>query len=459
MTVITTSKLQDQIEQLLEEKNIKDLKVLLQQADDPQELQQAINSLSRKEKVIVFRLLNKDSALDVFEQLETPLQKELLESFTDEWARELIEELDPDDRANLLEEMPAKVAKRLLKLLSPEDRKVTNMLMGYEPETAGRIMTPEFIVLKRNMLVNEALLKIRSEALDKETIYTLYVTDAQKRLEGVLSLRKLLLADSDAKIEDIMYEALIRVTTDTDQEEVAKALKTYDMLAIPVVDKEDRIVGIVTIDDAMDIMEQEATEDIYDQAGLANITGKETNRSEVLVRGSLWSIWKVRMPFLFIALLGGLGAAFILEGFEETLEYVLAAAFFIPVIMDMGGSVGTQTTTVFARGVALGQIEMKRFWKHMAKEVFVGFTMGAFFGVIAGLIASLWQGVALGLAVGSALAITVTLASALGFFIPFVLLKLKMDQVAGSAPIITTLKDLLGLLIYFVLVMLFVGLV
>jgi len=456
MTVIT-SQLQEQIENMLEEKDFYGLKTLLSSVDDGQELLHAINELSRKEKVIVFRLLQKDMALEIFEQLETVLQKELLESFTDEKAREFIEELDPDDRVTLLDEMPAKVAKRLMQLLSTEDRKVTHMLMGYEPETAGRIMTPEFITLKRDMLVNEALLRIRKEAIDKETIYTLYVTDAKRKLEGVLPLRKLLLAESDAKIGDIMYDAVVKVATDTDQEEVAKAIKDYDVLAIPVVDKEGRIVGIVTVDDAMDILEQEATDDIYTQAGLADITGKETNRSEVLVRGSLWAIWKVRMPFLVLALLGGLAAALVLEGFEDTLEYVLAAAFFIPVIMDMGGSVGTQSTTVFTRGVVLGQIEMKRFWKHLGKETLVGLSLGLIFGAVAGLIAGVWQGMALGLAVGSALAITVTLASFLGFIIPFALMKMKLDQAAGSAPIITTLKDILGLLVYFLLVMAFVG--
>ena len=454
--------LQHKVEEFLGEKDIKGLKALLSDVDDNMKILQVIQDLSRKETAIVFRLLPKEAALFIFEQLDSPVQKELLESFTDAFARELVEELSPDDRVHLFDEIPAKVAKRLMGLLSPEDRKITYMLMGYEPETAGRIMTPYFISLKKQMTASEALAKIRKQAKDedKETIYTLYVTDDSKKLEGSLSLRRLLTAEPSEKIQDIMHEAVVKVSTDTDQEEVAIALKDYDLLSIPVVDKEGRIVGIVTVDDAMDILEHEATEDIYTAAGLADITGKETNRSEVLVRGSLWANWKVRLPFLFIALLGGVGAALIMDGFEEVLESMVAVAFFIPIIMDMGGSVGTQSTTVFARGVVLGHIEMKKFWKHLAKEVLIGLSIGLLMGTIVGGIAWAWQGYfALAAAIALSLMITVTLAAFLGFILPFILIKCKLDSAAGSAPLITTIKDVVGLFIYFLLVAAFIGVI
>jgi len=375
----------------------------------------------------------------------------------------------PDARVKLLDEMPAGVAQKLIGSLSKDERAVTNALMGYKPETAGRIMTPEYISLKKDMTAAAALEKVRKQAKDKETIYTLFVTDDRKKLEGVLALKELIVADVDSKIEDIMSKKPISVFTDTDQENVARTLQELDLLAIPVVDKEELLVGIVTIDDAIDILDEEATEDILDAAGFADITGKETDRSEVLVRGSLWKIWKVRLPFLLITLAAGFLAGMVIGGFEETLESIAVVAIFIPLIMDMGGNVGTQSSTVFARGVVLGHIEPKKFVKHFVKEIGIGFSMGLFIGTLACVIIaiiatffswiSVFSGITimLGLAVGLALVCTMTLAALLGFLVPFVLIKFNVDQAAGSAPIITSIKDIAGLLIYFVFVMMFLG--
>ncbi|MCL2370339.1 MAG: magnesium transporter [Firmicutes bacterium] len=454
----------EKIKEYANEKNVKSLKTLLHDIED-MELLYIINELNRKQKAIVFRLLHKDNALFVFEQLDTALQKELIESFTDDYTIEIIEELEPDDRVELLEEMPANVAKRLISSLSPEERKITNILMGYEPETAGRVMTPRFISLRRKMTADEALAKVRRQAKDdKETIYTLYVTDDTKKLEGVITLREILIAEPRQLIEDIMSEKIVKVTTSTDQEEAANALKEFDLLALPVVDKEDRIVGIITVDDAVDILEYEATEDIYNQAGFADITGKETNRSEVLVRGSLWAVWKVRLPFLGISLIAGLLSALVMGGFEDILESIVIVAFFVPLIMDIGGSVGNQSTTLFVRGVALGHIDTKKFYKHLGREVGIGASIGLVVGIITGIIAAITghfmldsRGYTLGIAVGVALAMTITIAAFIGFFVPFILLKLKLDQAAGSAPIITAVKDVTSLLIYFSMVSLLLG--
>ena len=431
------------------------LKALLASAEDI-EILHAFHSLSSEEQVIVFRLLAKDNALSIFELLDTDQQQNLLRSFTDEKAIEFINELAPDDRVRLLDELPATVAKKLINALTPEERENTNILLGYEPETTGRIMTTEYISLIRDMTVEQALRKIRQQAKDKETIYTLYVTNNSKKLEGVLSLRELLMADCNSKIEDVMSKA-ISVSTDTDQEEVANLLKELDLLAVPVVDKENRMVGIVTIDDAIDILEEETTEDIYDQAGLVDVTNKESNRSEILIRGSLWDIWKVRLPFLVITLAGALLAGLVIEEFEEVLESIVAVAIFIPLIMDMGGNVGTQSSTVFARGVVLGHIHVKHFFKHFLKEIGVGLSLGVVVGLVSGVIAGIWQYPALGLAVGLSLVATMTLAALLGFLVPYALVKFNMDQAAGSAPIITSIKDVVGLIIYFVFVSIFLG--
>ena len=439
--------LKENILSCLKEKDIETLKILLAGSEEV-EILSIFHDLSPNEQVIVFRLLAKDAALSIFEELDTDDQHNLMRSFTDAQAIELVNELAPDDRVKLLDELPATVAKKMLAALSPSEREMTNLLMGYEAQTAGRIMTPEYVRLHKELIASEALEKVKLNAVEKETIYTIYITDEERRLEGVLSLRDLLIAEPSAKLADIMEKISVTVSTDTDQEEVARLLQKLDWLAVPVVDKENRLVGIVTVDDAIDILEDEATEDILTSGGI--FASKEANRSEILIRGSLWAIWKVRLPFLFITIVGGMLAAIVLDGFEEILESALAVAFFIPLIMDMGGSVGTQSSTAFARGVVLGHVNMSRFFKHFAKEVGIGFSIGVITGVIAGAIATIWQGdILLGFAVGVSLSLTVTLASLLGFLVPFVLLKFNFDQAAGAAPIITSIKDISGILIYF----------
>ncbi|ABR49384.1 magnesium transporter [Alkaliphilus metalliredigens QYMF] len=441
----------------LENREMESLKKLLSDAEVI-EILNVIRELSSEEQAIVYRLLSKDKALEIFEQLDTHLQQKLLASFTEERVIEIISELAPDDRVRLLDELPAKVTKKLVDSLSPEERKETALLMGYEEETAGRIMTTEYVRLKRSYTAGEALEKVRANAKEKETIYTIYITDDSRKLEGVLSLRELVMASPEDILENIMHQKVIKASTSTDQEEVARTLQELDLLALPVVDNENRLVGIITIDDAMDILEEETTEDIFDKAGLADFNRLESDRSARLVTGSVFQIWKVRLPFLLITMFGGLMAGVVIGAFEESLEAIAAVAIFIPVIMDMGGNAGTQSSTIFARGVILGHINTRKFLDHLRKETLVGLSMGALIGVATGIIASVWQGIPeLGIAVGLALAITMTLATALGFLIPFMLLKLGVDQAAGADPIITTIKDISGLLIYFVLVNQFLG--
>ena len=445
----------------LKSKDIGALKLMLNSASDI-DLLNIIHGLSAENQAIVYRLLSKDKALFVFEQLDIADQEKLLHSFTEETAIEMISELDPDDRVRLLDELPAAVAKRMIAALSPAERAETNLLLGYEAHTAGRIMTPEYVRLRKDMSVAEAFERIKLTAKDKEMIYTLYVTDYTRKLEGVVSLRDLIFNEPDIKIDAIMQAGTTSVSTDDDQEEVARLMQKLDLLAIPVVDKENRIVGIITIDDAMDILEEETTEDMYKQAGLVNVSGTEFDRSDLLVNGSIWKIWKVRLPFLVITLVAGFLAGFVIGGFEEALMSSAAVAIFIPLIMDMGGNVGTQSSTVFARGVVLGHIDTSQFFKHFLKETSVGLSIGSLVGVVAGVAAGIvsymFQGTPLlGVAVGLALICTMTLAALLGFLVPFVLIKLNMDQAAGSAPIITSIKDISGLLIYFLLVSAFMG--
>lgn len=450
-------KVKEQILRYLQQKELEELKQFLASIEKL-EFISSFTALSPDEQVIVFRLLPKEKALDIFETLDTSVQQHLLRSFTDERAIEFVNEMAPDDRVRLFDELPAVVAKKLLGSLSVEERESTNLLMGYEQETAGRILTTEFISLKKDMTIKEALEKIRQQAEEKETIYLLYVTNEQKKLEGVLSLKDILIADSDQSVEEIMSKHVMYVTTDTDQEKTARLLQELDLIAMPVVDKESRLVGIVTVDDAIDVLEQETTEDMFSAAGLADVASVEADRSNVLIHGSLWEIWKVRVPFLVITLIAGIFAGVVIDEFEQTLESVAAVAVFIPLIMDMGGNVGTQSSTVFVRGLSLGHINLETFMKHFLKEVGIGFSLGVVVGVVSGIVAAVWQGIPLlGVAVGVSLVFAMTLAAALGFFIPFLLLKMNIDQAAGSAPIITSIKDIAGLLIYFISVNLLLG--
>jgi magnesium transporter len=413
-----------------------------------------MDEMSNEELVLAYRLLNKDLALEVFEGLDQNDQQKLISSLTERDAVAVFAELAPDDRVRLLDELPAGVAKRMIASLNREDRAEINLLMGFEPETAGRWMTPDFVRLPSNWTAGHALQQLRTFAKNKETIYTMFVTNQYRKLKGVLGLRELLIADEDTLVGDLMETEFASFTTDTDQEELAKSMQTLELLAAPIVDKENRLIGIVTIDDAMDILQDEATEDILNSAGLAgrDVTESETTRSATLVEGSYLKIWKARLPFLFITLAAGTLSGSVIGSFEDTLSMVPIIAMFIPVIMDMGGTIGTQSSTIFTRGMLLGHIKMTSIWKHVLKEIGVGISLGIIMGTLTGIVAYLFSGMAaLGLAVGISLIFAMTLASALGFIIPFTLYKLKIDQATGTGPLITSIKDITGLTIYFLL--------
>jgi len=466
--------MKEKISEHIKDRDFLSLKNLLAGSEET-EILQAFYDLSTDELVIAFRLLPKPMAISVFDNLDTDLQEHLLKSFTDQKATEFVNEMAPDDRVKLLDELPASVAEKLIASLSPEERAFTNLLMGYAPETAGRLMTPEYISLRRDMTVDQALEKVSAQAHDKETVYTLFVTDSARKLEGVVTLKGLMIArgahgsrtiggtDGNTLVGDIMSKNAISVTTSTDQEEVAKTLQELDLLAVPVVDTENRLVGIVTIDDAVDILVDEATEDILDHAGLAGgSSSNENDRSEALIHGSLWEILKVRLPVLLVTLMLGMVSGLVIDSFESTLEAIIGVAVFIPMVMGMGGNIGTQSSTIFIRGFVLGHIKIDQFVKPFLKNIGVGFCIGILVGILAGLVAWLWQGMpnnipSLGIAVGVAMVITMTSASLLGYLVPYVLIRMNLDQAAGSAPIITTLKDIMALTIYFVCVTLFLG--
>lgn len=289
-----------------------------------------------------------------------------------------------------------------------------------------------------------------------ETVYHLYVTDNERHLEGEVSLIDIVLAEPEKKIEEIMTTDPIKAYTETEEEEVAHLLKEQALLAVPVVDMEERLVGVITVDDAIEILEDEAVEADLSKAGLSDISKTEMDRSKILISGSIFKIWRLRVPFLILTMIGGMFAGLLIEQFESTLASIISVAFFMPVIMNMGGNVGGQSSTIFTRALVLGQINFSKFIKQLGREILTGISMGLLLGAFACLIISVWQAsIMLGVVVGLSLAITVTFSTMLGFFVPYLLIKLGFDQAVGTNPLITTINDITGLMIYFLLVSLF----
>jgi len=435
--------LQERILAYIENRDMEGLKSVLASAED-MEILYAFNDISSEEQVIIFRLLAKDHALRIFELLDTDLQQNLLRSFTDERAIEFVNEMAPDDRVKLLEEMPAGVAKRLINSISPGERAATNILMGYEPETAGRIMTTEYISLNRSMSAEQALDKVRRQAEGKETIYTLYITDNAKKLEGVISLKDLLIAPVGSKIEDIMSKKTISVFTGTDQEEVAQMLRELDLLAIPVVDKEERLVGICTFDDVIDIIEQETTEDFSKMAAITPINKPYNNMS-------VMEIVKARSPWLLILMISATFTHMIIESFESALELVPVLYAAIPMLMDTAGNAGAQSSTTIVRAMSLNEVRLKNIFKIIWKEISVAVICGIILAVVnfGRMLFFTGASPAVAVVVSVTLILTVFVAKAIGSALPMLAEKVRLDPAVMSATVVTTIADILALIVYF----------
>lgn len=418
---------------------------------EPYFLADIIEVLEPGKQSVVFRLLNKDRALEVFEYVEVEVQQLLIQNFTDEEALQYFKNLEPDDRAALMDELPAKVAKYLLQSLSKKEKDLTALVMGYRTGTAGNLMTPKYLSFKTGLTVQDTMDHIRKKAQDMESIYHLYVTNSTRQIIGYLDLKDILTAPLETPIASIMLEP-IYASVDDDATKVARLMQDSDLVAVPIVDKDQRLVGVFTVDDAMDVLSDEAIETALTSSGLVEFSSREEDRSKVLTTGKLYPILRVRIPFLLVTLFGTMLAGSVIAGFEDTLASVTALAFFIPVVMAMGGNVGSQSSTIFTRALALGQIDTRRFIKQWQKEVSVGLAMGLILGLIAAGVVYLWQmNLELTFIISTSLFVSITLATAVGFMIPFILLKMGFDQAAGAIPFITTIQDILGLLIYFLL--------
>jgi magnesium transporter len=432
-----------QLQALLEQKDLQGAKAILVPVQPP-DIAEAIEGLPEPMQLLAFRLLSKGEAIEVYEYLDRNVQEALIEEFKRQDVQDIVDKMSPDDRARLFDELPAKVVTRLLEQLSPAERQATAQLLGYEAGTAGRIMTPELISLKEGFTVAQALERIRRLAKKTETIYYLYVTDGARRLTGILSLRDLVTADPQETIGEIMTRDAICVHTDTDQEEVARLIQRYDFLAVPVVDREQRLVGIVTVDDVIDIIQQETTEDIYALGG-----GVQSGSDNYFQTGLL-TVARKRVVWLFVLLLTNTVTGTIIKAEEDILQQVVTLAAFIPLLTGTGGNVGAQSSTVVIRGMNTEEIKALGPVQVIGREAIAGVLLGTMLGSVATVWAFTLQGnLAVAIAVGASLVAISVLASISGSALPFLFRVLGLDPALMSAPFITTAVDVLGVLIYF----------
>jgi magnesium transporter len=419
-----------------------------------------LSSLLPADKAALFEDLDSQRQSTFLSEVSTSDAADILEELSDDDAAALAETLDPDLLTRVLDEMEPDEAADLLGDIEPELRQSTlaqledadeiRSLMRYPDDSAGGLMTSGYYVFDENTPVGDVFREIqRMEPFDEEIPYV-YAVDGQGFLTGIARLADLIRAHPEQPLKAIAITQIVSVHAEEDQEVAARLINRYDLMALPVLDRAGRLLGVITADDAMAVLEEESTEDIYKSAGILGSGGEQAAKSQMLVRGPIWRAWRVRVPFLLITLVGSLAAGAVIGVFEESLEAVVALAFFIPVVMDMGGNSGAQSTSIFIRGQVLGQIDTKEFGKHLLRELGVGLGMGLMIGILAGFIAYLWQGIPeLGLVVGLSLAFTMALGASMGFLVPYILISMKVDAAAGSEPFITTIKDITGLLIYF----------
>ena len=415
----------------------------------------------KDEKIpVMFRLLPKELAAETFVEMETEDQELLIRGFSDNELKEVLDELYVDDAADLVEEMPANVVKRILKQADPEMRSAINQILRYPDYSAGSIMTTEYVSLRPNMTVEEAILRIRRQGVDKETIYTCYVTDKDRMLIGMVTVKDLLLApDDEMLIQDLMLTNLIFVNTQADQEMVARMFSKYNFLAMPVVDGEGRMVGIVTFDDAMDVMEEEATEDMELMSGM-------TPSEKPYLKSSPFELFKNRIPWLMLMMVSATFTGLIMTAFEDALAAQIALSAFIPMLMGTGGNSGSQSSVTVIRGLSLGEIQFKDIahvlWTELRTALLCGVSLAVVCFVKIWLVDHLLFAnnditLMVDLVVCCALCVTVVVAKIVGCLLPIGAKALNLDPAVMASPFISTIVDALSLLVYFLFANLILG--
>lgn len=409
-----------------------------------QDIAEFIDGLDAEKKVVVFRMLPKELSSEVFACLEPEDQRHIINSIGDVELKYIIEDLYVDDAVDMMEELPANVVKRVLKIATPETRNLINQFLNYPENSAGSIMTAEYVGLKQQMTVEEAFAYIRKHGVDKETIYTCYVMDAKRTLEGVVTVKDLLMNPYEAVLRDIMDTHVIKAVTTDDQEEVLEQFTKYDLLSLPVVDQENRLVGIVTVDDIVDVMEQEATEDFEKMAAMAP-------SEKPYLKTSVMQLAKNRIVWLLVLMVSSMVTGGILAKYENAFALIPLLVTFIPMLTDTGGNAGSQSSTLIIRGMAVGEIEPSDIFRVVWKELRVGLVVGAILGLVNYIrLVIMYPGSEMiCLTVVLSLFATVLLAKTIGCVLPIVAKVLKLDPAIMAAPLITTIVDAFSLVIYF----------
>ena len=443
---------------MLEERKYTALRDVLQTMN-PADIAALFSSTEDKKIPLLFRLLPKELAADTFVEMQTEDQELLIKGFSDNELKALLDDLYVDDAADIVEEMPANVVKRILRQADPEMRSSINQILRYPENSAGSIMTTEYVSLRPNMTAEESILRIRRQGVDKETIYTCYVTEGRK-LIGIITVKDLLLAEDDEKpIREMMETNIISVTTHTDQEEVARMFSKYDFLALPVVDRENRMVGIVTVDDAIDVLEDEATEDMEKMGGILP-------SEKIYIRSSAWELFKNRIPWLLLLMISATFTGMIITSFEDALAAQVALTAFIPMLMGTGGNSGSQSSVTIIRALSLDELRLadlpRVVWKEIRTAVLCGAALSAVCFLKIWFVDHLLLGNAditwmVDLVVCLALFATVLAAKIVGAVLPMGAKALKLDPAVMASPFITSIVDALSLLVYFLFAKLLLG--
>ena len=435
--------MQEKILQLLEDRKYGEIAALVKDMN-PADAAAMLQELPESKMPLVFRLLPKELAAETFAYMEGDAQEVLIQGFTDKELDEVIGEMFLDDAVDMIEEMPANVAKKILRHVDADTRKMINQVLNYPKDSAGSIMTMEYVDLKRRMTGEQAFERIRSTALDSETVYTCYVTDGRRKLEGVITVRELLLAPKDAVLRDIMETNVKFVTTHTDQEEAARLLSKYDFLALPVVDAEERLVGIVTVDDAMDVMQEEATEDMERMAAIAP-------SDKPYMKVSVFENWKKRAPWLLFLMISAAFTGSIITHFETALAANLVLSSFIPMLMSTGGNTGSQASTTIIRSLSLGEVRYRDIPQILLKESSTAVLCGVTLAVANFLKLMLLDqvGVPVALVVCLTILAVSLVANLLGSLLPLFAKRVGLDPTVMASPLISTILDAVSLVIYF----------
>lgn len=432
-----------EIRDLLANNNYTDLKSLLQELH-PTDIAQGFEELESEEQLTLFKCLPNEEAIQVFEELDLEQQTFLLDSISRGRAGKVLDEMASDDRADLFSELSDEMVAQLFKLMKREEVADVIQLLKYEPDTAGGLMTTDYIALKENMMVETAVDAVRKRP-KAEMIYYVYVIDEAGCLVGVASLRSLIIAKEGTPLSEVMDPDPIKVRVDVDQEEVARTVANYDLLAVPVVEHDNRLVGIVTVDDVIDVVEEEASEDIYRMAG--------TGMKDDAHKKSIFKMVVLRFPWLFTCLIGGLISGNIIKFFKVTLNETIALAFFIPVILGTGGNVGIQSSTIVVRGIALGHFERVQIIRVLSREIGIGLVLGTICGLLVGVMATIFQmsGKVIALVIWFSMVCALSLAALIGTLFPLIFNRLKIDPAIAAGPFVTTSIDITALVVYLTL--------